>query len=103
MVFAPDQGPTRRIDAAEALRIGLVNRIEDDALAAAQSWAARLAAGPTLAYAAMRDALEFASNHSLVESLAHEEPLMIRTGSSDDHRRAVDAFLTKQPPTFEGR
>ena len=93
----------RTIDADEALRIGLVNRIEDDALAAAQSWAARLAAGPTLAYAAMRDALEFASNHSLVESLAHEEPLMIRTGSSDDHRRAVDAFLTKQPPTFEGR
>lgn len=93
----------RTIDADEALRIGLVNRIEDDALAAAQSWAARLAAGPTLAYAAMRDALEFASNHSLEESLAHEEPLMIRTGSSDDHRRAVDAFLTKQPPTFEGR
>lgn len=91
------------IDADEALRIGLVNRIEDDALAAAQQWAQRLAAGPTLAYAAMRDALEFASTHSLVESLEHEEPLMIRTGSSDDHRRAVEAFLAKRTPRFEGR
>lgn len=93
------------IDAERALDIGLVDRLVDDgeALDAAQEWAARLASGPTLAYAALRDALAYASTHSLAESLAHEEPLMIRTGTSDDHRRAVEAFLAKEKPTFEGR
>lgn len=92
----------RTVDAEEALHIGLVNRIEDDALTAAQAWATRLAQGPTMAYAAMREALAYASTHSFGESLAFEEPLMMRTGTSDDHRRAVESFLTKSTPTFEG-
>ena len=65
--------------------------------------ARRLAAGPTLAYGAVRRALEFSAGHGLADSLQVEEELMTRTGSSDDHRIAVQAFLAKESPRFTGR
>lgn len=93
------------IGAETALAWGLVTEVvPDDELAAhVDAWAARLAAGPTLAYAAMREALEYGSSHSLSESLAFEEPRMMTTGRSQDHTSAVEAFLAKRKPTFEGR
>lgn len=93
------------IGAQRALEIGLVNEVvaDDDLDAAVQTLAARLASGPTLAYAAMREVLDYAATHTLEESLEFEEPRMQATGSSQDHRRAVASFLTKEKPTFEGR
>jgi len=67
-----------------------------------QQVAARLASGPTLAYAALRRAVGYALGHSLPEALEFEAGLMRRTGNSEDHRRAVEAFLAKQQPTFSG-
>ncbi len=95
----------RTLDAAEALQIGLVTEVasaEDfgDRLTAV---AAELAAGPTLAYAAIREAVSYASSRSLAEALAFEGEMMRRTGATDDHRSAVEAFLAKRRPTFNGR
>ena len=95
----------RTVPAQEAQRLGLVTRLvpaaELDATVA--QFAAQLAAGPTLAYASIRQALAYSAGHDLASSLAHEAELMARTGSSQDHAAAVEAFLSKTPARFEGR
>jgi 2-(1,2-epoxy-1,2-dihydrophenyl)acetyl-CoA isomerase len=95
----------RTVRAEEALELGLASRlVEDEELpAAAAELAAQLAAGPTLAYASIRQAVAYSAGHDLLSSLANEETLMRLTGASEDHRAAVEAFLAKQPPTYTGR
>jgi 2-(1,2-epoxy-1,2-dihydrophenyl)acetyl-CoA isomerase len=94
----------RTVPAAEALSLGLATTVvpDDDLPAAASELAARLAAGPTMSYVAMREALLFSQTHDLADSLAHEAELMGRTGRSLDHAAAVQSFLAKEQPTFEG-
>lgn len=94
----------RTIQAAEARELGLVNEVvEGDVMGPAMELARRMATGPTLAYAAIRDVVHYSAEHSFADSLAHEGELMDRTGGSADHRAAVDAFLAKEKPTFTGR
>jgi 2-(1,2-epoxy-1,2-dihydrophenyl)acetyl-CoA isomerase len=95
----------RTVGAEEALALGLATKVvpDDELPAAAAQLAARLAAGPTMAYAAIRQALAFSQTHDLADSLANEAELMGRTGRSADHAAAVRSFLAKEPPTFEGR
>ena len=94
----------RRVDAEEALALGLATEVvPDDAFAAhVAALAARLASGPTLAFAAMRRAVAEAAGRPLAAALEVEAEGMRRTGASQDHRAAVDAFLAKQTPTFTG-
>ncbi|XAS76091.1 enoyl-CoA hydratase-related protein [Dermatophilaceae bacterium Sec6.4] len=95
----------RTVPAEEAQRLGLVTRLvpaaELDATVA--EYAAQLATGPTLAYASIRQAVAYSAGHSLADSLANEAELMARTGASGDHLAAVEAFLSKTPPTFTGQ
>ncbi len=95
----------RTVDAAEAQRLGLANRVVPaEALPAeAGALARELAAGPTLAYAGIRQALAFSTTHDLDRSLANEGEQMARTGASQDHRDAVAAFVAKERPVFRGR
>ncbi len=95
----------RTLDSQEALDLGLVNRVvpADDLAVEAATLAAALAQGPTLAYASVKESVAFAATHPLAESLAFESRMMARTGGSQDHRNAVNAFVAKQKPTFEGR
>ncbi|MGI8947858.1 MAG: enoyl-CoA hydratase/isomerase family protein [Ornithinimicrobium sp.] len=94
----------RTVPAAEAVELGLVTELVPAAELAdrVRAVAAQLAAGPTLAYGAMRRALAFSAGSSLPAALAHEADLMDRTGTSADHQRAVAAFLAKQTPEFRG-
>ncbi|MDX6324356.1 MAG: 2-(1,2-epoxy,2-dihydrophenyl)acetyl-CoA isomerase [Nocardioidaceae bacterium] len=94
----------RTIRAAEALELGIASRVvpDDQLRAEAMNLAARLAAGPTVAFGAIRHAVGFSATHDFTESLAHEADLMALTGSTDDHRNAVASFVAKQPPTFTG-
>jgi len=87
------------------LTLGLATSVSapTDLLRDTASLAARLASGPTLAYGAIRRSLSFAGAHTLAESMDFEAEQMAMTGSSEDHRRAVAAFLVKQPPRFDGR
>lgn len=95
----------RTVPAAEALELGLATTVvpDDDLTSAAAELAAELAAGPTVAYAAIREALAYSATHDLDETLTFEGGLMARTGRTEDHRRAVEAFVAKQRPVFEGR
>ena len=95
----------RSVDAAEAERLGLANKVvpADSLAEEAGALARRLAAGPTLAYAAIKQALAYGATHDLAESLVNEGAQMARTGASQDHRDAVAAFVAKRPPEFHGR
>ena len=93
------------ISSAKALELGLATSVVPDAdlVAEVGVLAAKLAAGPTLSYASMRQSVNFASTHDLPESLAFEAEKMNFTGASQDHRDAVTAFVTKQKPAFHAR
>jgi len=95
----------RTVGAQEALSLGLATRVVPaaDVLPESLELARRLAAGPTVAYGAVRRAVAFAAAHPLDEALAYEGELMTLTGGTEDHRGAVDAFLKKEKPTFNGR
>jgi 2-(1,2-epoxy-1,2-dihydrophenyl)acetyl-CoA isomerase len=93
------------ISAAAALGLGLLTSVvpDEELPAAAATFAARLADGPTLAYAAIKESLLYGSSHGLGESLEKEAELQVRLGDSADHRAATLAFMAKQPPVFQGR
>jgi 2-(1,2-epoxy-1,2-dihydrophenyl)acetyl-CoA isomerase len=95
----------RTVGAEEALALGLATEVvPDDELAdRAAELAGRLAAGPTVAYGAVRRAVAYSAAHDLEESLAHEASLMELTGGTQDHEAAVRAFLAKEKATFTGR
>lgn len=92
------------IGAEAAIEMGLVNAVvePDRVLPAAHELAARLAAGPTAAYAAIKESIAFAATSTLDEALAKEAEMQRRTGATADHAAAVRAFVAKQKPTFTG-
>jgi 2-(1,2-epoxy-1,2-dihydrophenyl)acetyl-CoA isomerase len=92
------------IDAEPALAAGLLNAVvDDDGLAgSAASLASRLAAGPTAAYAAIKEQLLYSASHGLAESLEREAELQTALGRTADHRAATAAFVRKERPVFEG-
>jgi len=92
------------ITADAALEMGLVNAVvePDHVLPAAQELAARLAAGPTAAYAAIKESIAYAADSTLVQSLAKEAELQTAMGATEDHRNATAAFVAKQKPVFTG-
>ncbi|MFD7921176.1 enoyl-CoA hydratase/isomerase family protein [Streptomyces sp. NPDC059740] len=95
----------RSIGAEEAHRLGMVDRVVPAAeLAAEAARVARtLAKGPTAAYAALKESVAYAGDHSLAQALEREAVLQARAGASEDHRIAVEAFLRKERPDFVGR
>jgi 2-(1,2-epoxy-1,2-dihydrophenyl)acetyl-CoA isomerase len=95
----------RTVPSDECLELGLVTRVvpADRFEAAVSELARTLAEGPTLAYGSIRRAVAASSGQDLAGALANEAELMTLTGASADHRAAVDAFLAKEKPVFEGR
>lgn len=94
------------VPAEEALRLGLLNRLVDDdeqVLTAAQELAARLAAGPTIAYGSIKQQLSIGGAGTLAEALAAEAEAQTICGRTEDHRNATAAFVRKEKPVFEGR
>jgi 2-(1,2-epoxy-1,2-dihydrophenyl)acetyl-CoA isomerase len=93
------------LPAARALEFGLVTDVVADAdlPAAARALATRLAAGPTAAYAGIKEQLNYAAGHGLAESLEKEAEVQTAVGRTEDHRAATLAFTRKQQPTFLGR
>lgn len=91
--------------AQQALEWGVVGRLVAPAELAAEAAgvAARLAAGPTLAYAAAKQAMRDAWAAPLDTVLQAEGEAQRRLGLSADHRNAVASFLAKERATFEAR
>lgn len=95
----------RTVDATESMALGLATRVVPAAELTAEVGvlAGRLAAGPTRALGAIRDAVTYAGDHTFAEALSHEATLMARTGATEDHAAAVAAFNAKQKPVYRGR
>jgi 2-(1,2-epoxy-1,2-dihydrophenyl)acetyl-CoA isomerase len=72
-------------------------------LPTAQELAARLAAGPTVAYGAIKRQLSVGDAGTLSEALAAEAQAQAICGATTDHQAATSAFVAKRRPTFEGR
>lgn len=70
---------------------------------AARELAARLANGPTVAYAAIKGELNFGSELDLENALEMEASLQDQCAETADHVNATLAFVNKEKPVFEGR
>jgi enoyl-CoA hydratase len=95
----------RQVDAGEALRIGLVNRVvpADVLMAEALALADALGAKAPLATACVIEAVNRGSGLPLDAALAIEASLFGLTASTDDMREGTAAFLEKRRPQFRGR
>jgi len=93
------------VTAAEALAMGLVNRVvAPDALEAeALAFAARLAAGAPLAVRYTKQAVNKLVKDALNTAFDTATALEIVTFQSEDHREALAALREKRPPQFKGR
>jgi 2-(1,2-epoxy-1,2-dihydrophenyl)acetyl-CoA isomerase len=65
--------------------------------------AAHLAAGPTAAYCAVKEALRASATNDLPRQLALEAELQARCGATEDFNEGVTAFLEKRKAAFRGR
>jgi 2-(1,2-epoxy-1,2-dihydrophenyl)acetyl-CoA isomerase len=100
LLLLPDPFP-----AETALQWGLVHRVveADHVLDESRALAGRLAAGPTAAYAAVKQVLSAAATDGLEDTLGREATLQVQLGRTADHTEAVEAFLAKRAPRFTGR
>jgi 2-(1,2-epoxy-1,2-dihydrophenyl)acetyl-CoA isomerase len=89
-----------RVDAEAALRWNLVNRVEDEALPAATALAARLAAGPPEALAAIKALLNEPWLDALRRQLEREAAAQTARSDCAEVDEAIAAFREKRRPTF---
>lgn len=93
------------IDAQEALRLSLVNRVvPTDAIEAkTEELVQRLANGPTAAYAKIRRLMRDAAQNSLSTQLDAEQAAFEASAATEDFQEGIAAFLGKRPALFKGR
>ncbi|OLC18073.1 MAG: hypothetical protein AUH29_00095 [Candidatus Rokubacteria bacterium 13_1_40CM_69_27] len=93
------------IDAAEAHRLGLVNRIVPAAEldATTRALAERIAAGPPLALRLAKHLVNRATASDLPSALDLEAFSQAIAITSEDHQEGLGAFFDKRPPRFTGR
>jgi 2-(1,2-epoxy-1,2-dihydrophenyl)acetyl-CoA isomerase len=93
------------IDAREAERIGLVNRVlpDSDIDEFVAGWAARLASGPPIALAMTKRMLDNSLQVTMEQALDDEGVAQTVNSATADTTEAMKAFVEKREPTFEGR
>ncbi|HXF59611.1 MAG TPA: enoyl-CoA hydratase-related protein [Candidatus Saccharimonadales bacterium] len=93
------------VDAAEALKLGLVSRVlpPERLLEETMAFADRLAQGPALAIAEIKRSVRASLGYTLEQALHREIEAQERCWNSRDAREGFAAFLAKREPRFEGR
>jgi enoyl-CoA hydratase/carnithine racemase len=94
-----------RISAAEALRVGLVNRVvpSDDVLATAQGLAKQMAENSPLAMRKAKEAMLGCSGRPIDEAFAVEDSCIKVVLRSADAKEGSRAFIEKRKPNFSGQ
>ena len=94
-----------RVPARQALEWGLINRVtaDDELDDVVDELAARLAAGPTRAYAGIKRQLNAWLFARMAEQLDLEASIQQQSAASGDFAEVVQAFLEKRPAAFSGR
>jgi 2-(1,2-epoxy-1,2-dihydrophenyl)acetyl-CoA isomerase len=93
-----------KIDADEALRIGLVSKVFADAdlLAETTAFARRLADGPPIAMRYIKANLVAAEEFNMDAYLDQEARNIMRCFQTEDSKEAIQAFKEKRAPVFKG-
>jgi 2-(1,2-epoxy-1,2-dihydrophenyl)acetyl-CoA isomerase len=94
-----------QITAQQAKDWGLIWDVVDDAalMQTATEVARRLADGPTLSLARIKEAMNRASGNQLAQQLDLERDFQRELGRSEDFKEGVLAFLAKRKPVFKGK
>ena len=94
----------RVLKAPEALAWGIVNEVVADAEVAdrARSLAGRLAAGPTLAFGALKNLLNGSFDQTLESQMELEARAIGEMSATADGQEGIRAFLEKRKPVFRG-
>lgn len=95
----------RSVSAAEALNLGLVNRVvppgtvEEEAL----NWAKILKQKPKLSLKNIKKSVHYGLGLPLAEGIRYEKELFSEMFISEDAKEGVNAFLEKRSPVFNGK
>jgi 2-(1,2-epoxy-1,2-dihydrophenyl)acetyl-CoA isomerase len=93
------------IDAAEAHRIGIVNRVfeADKLMDEVAAMAAKIASGPLTSYRYMKANVNLAQSTDFRTLMDREAETHTRCGFTEDHKEGVRAFMEKRAAKFTGR
>lgn len=93
------------VDAEEALRLGLVNKVVDDdqLMSATYAMARQIADQPPIAIRMMKRAVRQSAAIDIRTHLEMAASHMAAMYSTEDHKEAASAFLEKRTPVFKGR
>ncbi|MBP8309919.1 MAG: enoyl-CoA hydratase/isomerase family protein [Burkholderiaceae bacterium] len=95
----------RMLEADEALRVGLINFVVDEAALEDRvcEYAARVAANAPLTVHAVKSAIQVFERYSADPGAAEIAALVDRCFNSDDYKEGRRAFMAKRTPQFSGR
>jgi len=93
------------INAAEAYRIGLVNKVvpKDTLMDEAKAMAKKLASKPTAAFSLIKKCIDNGLNMDLASGLTMEMDSFTIAFTSEDGREGINAFVEKRKPNFKGK
>ena len=93
------------LDAAEARRIGLINRIVDpaDLSAVAEAMALEMASRSPLAMSYVKEALHKSLDLPLGQGIQMELDMYLHLFTTEDRIEGITAFKEKRPPKFQGK
>ncbi|MEV8601560.1 enoyl-CoA hydratase-related protein [Streptomyces griseoviridis] len=93
------------LSAADAERLGLVNRVvaDDELAATAGQWAARLASGPTRALALTKQLVDSSLESDRAAAFAAEAAAQELNMATRDAQEGIRCFVTRETPRFRGR
>ena len=93
------------IDAEEAYRIGLVNRVvpKGQAVAAAEEMAGRIMANAPIAVELCKDAVEIGMDLPMEHGLQYAQKNCLACFSTEDMKEGITAFAEKRKADFKGK
>jgi enoyl-CoA hydratase len=93
------------IDAEQAVKLGLANRVvpKADLMQETLAFAARIAEKSPLVLKLMKRTINNGSDMTLVAGLAYEASMISLVLDSEDAHEGLGAFIAKRPPVFKGR